>query len=155
MSAEFNAFNNPEHEINFYNKDAWQTAEVPSMNGHGNARSIAKIYSATVADTDGQRILNDQTIINAISRPNQGPNIFNDPAPYPIWSLGFEVANPAHSPVIGPRMFGHDGLGGQQGFADLDSRISFGYTTNWIPRVADGMARHRELTRVLKEVLAN
>ena len=127
--------------------------EHAGAGGITNARSIAKIYSATVADTDGQRILNDQTIINAISRPNQGPNVFNDPAPYPIWSLGFEVANPAHSPVIGPRMFGHDGLGGQQGFADLDNRISFGYTTNWIPRVADGMARHRELTRVLAKVL--
>ncbi|NBV39724.1 MAG: class A beta-lactamase-related serine hydrolase, partial [Proteobacteria bacterium] len=37
ISPEFNAFNNPEHEINFYNKKNWQTAEIPSMNGHGNA----------------------------------------------------------------------------------------------------------------------
>ena len=50
ISVEFNAFNNPEHEINFYNKENWQTTEIPSMNGHGNARSIAKIYDTYVND---------------------------------------------------------------------------------------------------------
>ena len=29
ISSEFNAFNNPQHKINFYNKEKWQTAEVP------------------------------------------------------------------------------------------------------------------------------
>jgi hypothetical protein len=48
--SEFNAFNNPKHEINFYNKRDWQIAEVPSINGHGNARSIAKIYDVFVND---------------------------------------------------------------------------------------------------------
>jgi hypothetical protein len=48
--SEFNAFNNPEHELNFYNKKDWQIAEVPSMNGYGNARSIAKIYVVFVND---------------------------------------------------------------------------------------------------------
>ena len=50
LCSEFNAFNNPEHEMNFYNKEIWQTSEVPSMNGHGNARSIAKIYDIFVND---------------------------------------------------------------------------------------------------------
>ena len=49
-SNEFNAFNNPEHEISFYNKKEWQIAEIPSMNGHGNAKSIAKIYDVYVND---------------------------------------------------------------------------------------------------------
>ena len=136
-----------------YNDPRVHAFQHAGAGGITNARSIAKIYSSTVCITDGIRLLNDQSIANAISRPNPGRNVFNDPEPYPIHSLGFEVANPEHSPVLGPRMFAHDGLGGQQGFADPDSKIGFGYTTNWIPRVADGMARHRELTRVLKEIL--
>jgi hypothetical protein len=36
--------------LNFYNKKDWQIAEVPSMNGHGNAISIAKIYDVFVND---------------------------------------------------------------------------------------------------------
>jgi CubicO group peptidase (beta-lactamase class C family) len=57
--------------------------------------------------------------------------------------------------VLSPKTFGHDGLGGQQGLADLNHRIGFGYVTNWIPMVANGMERHREITRVLGGVLKN
>ena len=136
-----------------YNDPRTHALEHAGAGGITNARSVAKIYSAVVTETDGVRLLNDQTIKNAISRPNPGANIFNDPAPYPIHSLGFIVANPIHSPVLSPRSFGHDGLGGQQGFADLDHKIGFSYVTNWIPMVGDGMARHREITKVLAEVL--
>lgn len=136
-----------------YNDPATHALENAGAGGITNARSVAKIYSAVVTETDGVRLLSDQTIKKAISRPNSGPNIFNDPAPYPIHSLGFIVANPSHSPALSAQTFGHDGLGGQQGFADVDYKIGFSYVTNWIPMVADGMARHRELTKVLAEVL--
>ena len=127
--------------------------EFAGAGGVMNARSVAKTYSALVHDTDGVRILSDETVTKAISRPNIGPNIFGDPAPYPTHSLGFIIANPVHSPVLSTTTFGHDGLGGQQGFADQVHKIGFGYCTNWIPIVADGMARHRELTKALAEVL--
>ncbi|CAN2225648.1 AmpC Beta-lactamase class C and other penicillin binding proteins [Candidatus Nanopelagicaceae bacterium] len=136
-----------------YNDPRTHALEHAGAGGISNARSVAKIYSSVVCETDGVRLLSDETIMKAISRPNPGPNIFGDPAPYPIHSLGFIVANPVHSPVLSPRTFGHDGLGGQQGFADLDHRIGFSYVTNWIPMVKDGMARHREITKVLAEVL--
>jgi len=136
-----------------YNDPRTHQLEHAGAGGISNARSIAKIYSSLTAQTDGIRLLNDETIVKAISRPNPGPNVFNDPAPYPVHSLGFIVANPDHSPVLSPRTFGHDGLGGQQGFADMDHKIGFSYVTNWIPMVQNGMDRHRELTRVLAEVL--
>jgi CubicO group peptidase (beta-lactamase class C family) len=136
-----------------YNDPRTHQLEHAGAGGISNARSIAKIYSSLIAPTDGIRLLNHETIVKAISRPNPGPNVFNDPAPYPVHSLGFIVANPDHSPVLSPRTFGHDGLGGQQGFADMDHRIGFSYVTNWIPMVQNGMDRHRELTRVLAEVL--
>jgi len=138
-----------------YNDPRVHALEHAGAGGISNARSIAKIYSAVVTETDGIRLLSDETIENAISRPNPGRNVFGDPEPYPIHSLGFIVANPEHSPVLSPKTFGHDGLGGQQGFADLNHRIGFGYVTNWIPMVANGMARHRELTKVLSGVLEN
>ena len=139
--------------IGGYNDPKTHALENAGAGGVMNARSVAKIYSAVVAETDGVRLLDDNTIRNAISRPNSGANIFNDPAPYPIHSLGFIVANPSHSPVLSEQTFGHDGLGGQQGFADLNCRIGFSYITNWIPMAADGMARHREITKVLAKVL--
>ena len=61
--------------------------------------------------------------------------------------------NPQYSPALSATTFGHDGLGGQSGYGDLNEQIGFGYITNWIPMVADGMARHREITRSLIDVL--
>ena len=138
-----------------YNDPRVHAIEHAGAGGISNARSIAKIYSSVVHETDGIRLLQDKTVEKAISRPNIGPNVFGDPAPYPTFSLGFIVANPEHSPALSAKTFGHDGLGGQQGFADLNHRIGFGYVTNWIPMVANGMARHREITESLKKVLAN
>ena len=139
--------------IGGYNDPVVHALEHAGAGGITNARSVAKIYSATVVQTEGIRLLRDSSIEAAISRPNPGRNVFGDPEPYPVHSLGFLVANPSHSPVLSAKTFGHDGLGGQQGFADLNHKIGFSYVTNWIPMVADGMARHREITKVLKSVV--
>ncbi len=129
-------------------------AEIAGAGGVTNARAIAKIYSATVVETDSIRLLQDKSIMEALNHRNPGDNIWGDPQPHPVHSLGFMVANPQHSPVLSDSTFGHEGLGGQQGFADLENRIGFGYVTNWVPLYEDGMKRHRELTRVLKSCLA-
>ena len=139
--------------IGGYNDPRVHAIEHAGAGGISNARSIAKIYSALVHETDGMRLLNDQTIEKAISRPNPGRNVFGDPEPYPVHSLGFIVAKPTHSPVLSDKTFGHDGLGGQQGFADLNYKVGFGYVTNWIPMVSDGMARHRAITTELRTAL--
>ncbi len=136
-----------------FNDPRTHQLEFAGAGGVTNARAVAKTYSSLVHETDGIRLINDKTIEAAISRPNPGRNVFGDPEPYPIHSLGFIVANPEHSPVLSDKTFGHDGLGGQQGFADQKFKIGFGYVTNWIPMVADGMARHREITRVLIDTL--
>ena len=136
-----------------YNDPRVHTFEHAGAGGISNAKSVAKIYSTVVHTTDGVRLLNDKTIEQAISRPNPGRNVFDDPEPYPVHSLGFIVSNPSHSPVLSDKTFGHDGLGGQQGFADLNYRIGFGYVTNWIPMVGNGMTRHREITEELRTAL--
>ena len=128
-------------------------SELAGAGGVSNARSLAKIYSAAVTETEGIKLLKDSTILESISHPNPGNNIFDEPQPHPIHSLGFIVANHQHCPAISNTTFGHNGLGGQQGFGDLDSKIGFGYVTNWVPVVEDGMLRHRQLTATLIECL--
>lgn len=138
-----------------YNDPLTHALENAGAGGISDARSIAKMYSSLVCETDGVRTLKEETVLHALSRPNPGDNIFGDPEPHPVHSLGFIIAHPIHSPVLSEKTFGHDGLGGQQGFGDLDFNIGFGYITNWIPMIGDGMARHRELTRALKAALEN
>ena len=47
---EYDAFNNPEHETNFYNTKNWRLSGVASMGGHGSALSIAKLYDLLAND---------------------------------------------------------------------------------------------------------
>ncbi len=46
------------------NSEAWRSAEVPSTNGHGNARALARLYGSLAAgsDLDGVRILEPATL---------------------------------------------------------------------------------------------
>ncbi len=136
-----------------WNDPRLHRAELAGAGAITDARSIAKMYSAAVTETDGVRIIDESSIREAISHPNPGDNIFGEPQPNPIHSLGFIIANNQHCPAISDTTFGHNGFGGQQGFGDLDSKIGFGYVTNWVPAVADGMIRHRELTKILIDCL--
>ena len=132
ISSEFNAFNNPEYEINFYNKENWQTAEIPSMNGHGNARSIAKIYDIFVNDLILEKniLLSKHSIKKCLT---ESINRIDQSLMMPIrWSEiglilrgGWLFGNNKES-------FGHNGWGGSLGFADPLLGIGVSYTTNKI-----------------------
>ena len=148
MSAEFNAFNNPEHEINFYNKDAWQTAEVPSMNGHGNARSIAKIYDVFVNDL----ILEKNILLSKLSIKKcltETINRIDQSLMLPIrWSQVGLILRSGWLFGKNKESFGHNGWGGSLGFADPILGIGVGYTTN---KINPTMASDKRIINLLKE----
>jgi CubicO group peptidase (beta-lactamase class C family) len=129
---EFNAFNNPEHDINLYNKEDWQTTEVPSMNGQGNARSLAKIYDTYVNDLilDKNILLKKSSIkkclTESISRVDQSLML-------PIrWSEVGLILRGGWLFGKNKESFGHNGWGGSLGFADPVLGIGVAYTTNKI-----------------------
>lgn len=138
-----------------WNDPRLHRAEFAGAGGMSDARSIAKIYSACVTNAHEVRLINDKTVKTAISFPNPGDSIYNEPQPHPIHSLGFIVANDQYSPAPSDTLFGHNGFGGQQGMGDLKHQIGFGYVTNWVPTTenVNGMLRHRELTRILIDCL--
>ena len=132
IPSEFNAFNNPEHEISFYNKKDWQLAEIPSMNGHGNARSIAKIYDVFVNDLILEKniLLSKSSIkkclTESIGRIDQSLML-------PIrWTDVGLILRGGWLFGKNKESFGHNGWGGSLGFADPLLRIGVSYTTNKI-----------------------
>ena len=132
ISSEFNAFNNPEHEINFYNKEKWQTAEIPSMNGHGNARSIAKIYDIFVNDLVLEKniLLSKSSIKKCIT---QSVSRIDESLMLPIrWSQVGLILRGGWLFGKNKESFGHNGWGGSLGFADPTLGIGVSYTTNKI-----------------------
>jgi CubicO group peptidase (beta-lactamase class C family) len=151
-SSEFNAFNNPEHEINFYNKKDWQTAEVPSMNGHGNARSIAKIYDIFVNDLVLKKnILLSKTSIKKCL--TESASRIDGSLKLPIrWSDVGLILRGGWLFGKNKESFGHNGWGGSLGFADPVLRVGVSYTTNKINPTMESDQRIISLLKKFYEI---
>jgi CubicO group peptidase (beta-lactamase class C family) len=112
------------------NTREWRAAEVPSTNGHGNARAVARLYSALATDgkLDGVHILSPGTIEMAIAEQVYGEDlVLQRPTRF---GLGFQLAMRERPLGPNPRSFGHFGAGGSLGFADPDAHVAFAYAMN-------------------------
>jgi len=128
----FNAYRNPPDVsgTGVINSHAWRVAEVPSTNGHGTARGVARLYSALAGDgtVDGVRVLRADTIAHAIEPQVDGDDlVLQRPTRF---GLGFQLAMPERRLGPNPRAFGHFGAGGSLGFGDPDAGVAFGYAMN-------------------------
>jgi CubicO group peptidase (beta-lactamase class C family) len=152
VSSEFNAFNNPEHEINFYNKQDWQIAEIPSMNGHGNARSIAKIYDIFVNDLILEKniLLSKSTINKCLTECDSR---IDRSLMMPIrWTEIGLIRRGGWLFGKNKESFGHNGWGGSLGFADPVLGIGVAYTTNKINATMDSDQRIINLLKKFYEL---
>jgi len=128
----FGAYRNPPELSGqgVINSRGWRAAEVPSTNGHGNARAVARLYSALAGDgdLDGIHILSPDTIEMALAEQVYGEDIvLQRPTRF---GLGFQLTMPERRLGPGPRAFGHFGAGGSLGFADPDAHVAFAYAMN-------------------------
>jgi len=110
-----------------WNRPEILAAEMPSSNGVGDARSLARLYAATVGAVDGVRLLAPDTVASARAVQAEGPDkVILVPTSF---GLGFSLP-----PMLGPdcpaSAFGHPGAGGSLAFADAEKGIGFGYVTN-------------------------
>ena len=129
------------------NTRAFRAAEFPFGNMFTDARSLARMYAATVSDVDGVRLLEPATVDRMTvvqtdkTRMNGLPPGLEIPANRSFYmSLGFWRVCPP-MPGIGPRSFGHPVSGGSVAFADPEARVGFGYVTNlWSFRVGEPRA---------------
>lgn len=128
----FSAYWNPPgiSGAGWVNRPEWRKAEIPSTNGHGTARGVARIYQALAKGGvfDGVRILAAETIAAATSEQSNGTDLISQrPSRF---GLGFQLTQPERP--LGPNggAFGHFGAGGSLGFCDPESGVAFGYVTN-------------------------
>jgi CubicO group peptidase (beta-lactamase class C family) len=127
-----NAYRNPFEPAGtgIVNTRAWRAAEVPSTNGHGHARAVARLFSALAGNggVDGVHVLSPEMIARATRDPVEGNDIvLGRPTRF---GLGFQLPMAERPLGPSPRAFGHFGAGGSLGFADPDARLSFGYAMN-------------------------
>lgn len=129
------------------NDPAFLAPEFPSANLVTDARSVARMYAATVSDVDGTRLLDPttvkrMTVVQTDRTRMHGlpPGLTIPPDRSFYMSLGFWRSCPP-MPWVGPGSFGHPGSGGSVGFADPDARVGFCYMPNlWSWNIAEPRA---------------
>ena len=110
-----------------WNSRALRAVELPSSNGIGDARSLARLYGACVGDVDGIRVLTDETVARATELRSTGVDLVVGQEL--CFGLGF-MAGPTLLGLGLPRVFGHSGAGGSTAIADPDSGLSMAYVMN-------------------------
>ena len=57
-----------------WNTRPYRSAEIPSSNGIGSARALARTYAACIGEVDGVRLLDEQTVAAARAEQSIGPD---------------------------------------------------------------------------------
>ncbi|MFI7002559.1 serine hydrolase domain-containing protein [Nocardia sp. NPDC050175] len=113
------------------NSAAWRQAEIGAVNGHGNARSVARIQSLVSGGgvLDGRRMLSEKTIDLIFEQQSDGVDVA---LLVPLrFGIGYGLPQPQTAPQVPDgRVCWWAGLGGAIVVNDLDHRITFAYTMN-------------------------
>jgi CubicO group peptidase (beta-lactamase class C family) len=124
--------------------------EQPAANGVTNARSLARMYAATVGTVDGVRLLSDATVEAARAEQVFGADrVLMSPTRF---GSGFMLHH-AGMPLLSEWSFGHQGAGGALGFADVERRVGFGYAQNQLGASLMGEPRTAALIDALRAAL--
>ena len=134
-----------------WNRPELLRAELPSSNGVGDARSLARFYAALNGSIDGVQVLGPAQLARACERQSRGPDtvIFKETS----FGLGLSL-QPMVAPGAGARCFGHPGAGGAVAFADPDAELGFAYVTNTMQFDPRGDARAASLIRAAYDGLS-
>jgi hypothetical protein len=119
-SVAFKTWTNPTMPGQEYHwTEHWRRADIGAANGHGNARSVARLQSAVACGkVDGVRLLSPQTIERIFEVQSNGIDlVIGIPLKFGVgYSLG---------PV--GRVCSWGGTGGSTVIIDVDRRITFAY----------------------------
>jgi CubicO group peptidase (beta-lactamase class C family) len=133
-----------------WNQPEVLAAEMPSSNGVGDARSLARFYAAVFDEVDGVRLLGRAQLARACEPQVSGPDtvIFHETC----FGLGYAL-QPFLAPGAGPNSFGHPGAGGAVAFADPDAEVGFAYVMNAMQFNLEGDPRSVGLIKTAYECL--
>ena len=130
-SLGYRVLSNPGLDIDWVATEAWRRAEIPSANGHGNARGLASYMRIIALDgtVEGKRLLSEQTVELMSENPVTGIDLVSS---VPVsWGLGFMADTSMPGVVFS------GGHGGSTAVANRLNRTTCGYAMNRVVHMAD------------------
>jgi CubicO group peptidase (beta-lactamase class C family) len=127
---------------------AYRAAEVPGANGHGNARSVARIAGALAAGgaDGGIRLLPERFFDAVLEEQVYGTDLVLG---LPIrWGLGVGLPS-REMPLPNPRSFYWGGWGGSLCLVDLDAGLACAYVMNKMSHTTMGDRRALDLVAAI------
>ena len=110
-----------------FNSRAVHATEMPAANGITTARSLARMYAASIGVVDGVRLLDDAIVdVVRTEAVNGADHCLTMPTRF---GMGF-MLDGEFSMMLSPGSFGHPGAGGSLGYADPDAGVGYGYVMN-------------------------
>jgi CubicO group peptidase (beta-lactamase class C family) len=136
-------FTGPPPEPSMANTPRWRAADIGGANGHGNARSLARILSSISlgGNVGGVRLLRPETIEKIFEVQIDGPDLVL--ARHPIrWGLGFGLPNREAIPYIPEeKICFWGGWGGSWETMNPDRRMTTAYVMNKMGAGIEGSER--------------
>jgi len=136
-SPAMKTFTGPPVDANHANTEAWRRAEIGAANGHGNARSVARIQSVVTngGTVDGVTLLSPATIDRIFEVQADGVDLVLG---IPLrFGIGYGLPQPETIPYVPDgRVCFWGGWGGSVVINDLDQRMTFAFMMN---RMAPGI----------------
>jgi CubicO group peptidase (beta-lactamase class C family) len=123
---------------------AYRAAEVPGANGHGNARSVARIAAALASGgaLEGVRLVPERFFDAVLEEQTYGQDLVLG---LPVrWGLGVGLPS-SEMPLPSPRSFYWGGWGGSLCLIDLDNGVACAYVMNKMSHTTMGDRRGLDL----------
>lgn len=135
-SVVVKTFTGPRSSADAANTPEWRAADLGALNGHSNARGVARVLRtlALGGEAGGIRLLRPETVEQVFVQQSDGVDLVLG---VPVrWGTGFCLATPVVPYVPEGRTFFWGGWGGSLAVVDLDRRLTITYMMN---RMAGGI----------------
>lgn len=149
-SVMFKTFTGPAPDATIAHTDGWRAATIGAANGHGNARSVARIQAVVSngGSSGGVQLISSDTVDRIFEQQSDG---VDQVLMFPVrFGLGYALSDPANPVgITSGRKCYWGGWGGSLVLNDLDHGITMTYMMN---RMQDGLVGNETSVRLVDEL---
>jgi len=152
-SPAFKTMTGPGPDAAVANTPGWRSADIGAANGHGNARSVARIMSvlARGGEVDGVRLLSPDTIDLIFDEQMNGIDVVLG---VPLrWGIGYGLPQDSLPWIPAGQICFWGGWGGSVILMDLDRRMTISYMMNKMGPGIIGSDRSAAYTRAIYDAV--